>query len=93
MDHRGFGRSSAVPDEFEFEGLIDDVAMVLEHLDLHDAVVVGHSIDGAVALGLGACRGDEVADRVSALVLLSGTSRGRPTDLCGGRESLCSSGP
>ena len=78
MDHRGFGRSSAVPDEFEFEGLIDDVVMVLERLDLRDAVVVGHSMGGAVALGLGACRGDEVADRVSALVLLNGTSRGPP---------------
>jgi len=78
MDHRGFGRSSAVPDEFDFEGLIDDVAMVLERLDLRGAVVVGHSMGGAVALGLGACRGDEVADRVSALVLLNGTSRGPP---------------
>ncbi|MEJ7562808.1 MAG: alpha/beta hydrolase [Ilumatobacteraceae bacterium] len=77
MDHRGFGRSSAVPVEFEFEGLIDDVAMVLERLDLRGAVVVGHSMGGAVALGLGA-RGDEVADRVSALVLLNGTSRGPP---------------
>ncbi len=78
MDHRGFGRSSAVPDEFDFHGLIDDVAFVLERLDLRDAVVVGHSMGGAVALGLAARRGDVTADRVSALVLLNGVSRGPP---------------
>ncbi|MGI9028365.1 MAG: alpha/beta fold hydrolase [Ilumatobacteraceae bacterium] len=52
MDQRGFGRSSTVPQAFAFDGSVDDVAMVLGWLDLHQVIVVGHSMGGAVALGL-----------------------------------------
>jgi 3-oxoadipate enol-lactonase len=79
IDHRGFGRSSAVPPTFGFDGLVDDVATVLEVLDLRGAVVVGHSMGGAVALGLAIERPDVVADRVSALVVVNSSARG-PAD-------------
>jgi pimeloyl-ACP methyl ester carboxylesterase len=79
FDHRGFGGSSALPPTFGFRGLIDDLATVLEVLDLRDAVVVGHSMGGAVALGFAIDHPDVVADRVAALVLINSSARG-PAD-------------
>jgi non-heme chloroperoxidase len=79
VDHRGFGRSSAVPSTFGFDGLVDDLATVLTELDLRRALVVGHSMGGAVALALAVDRADVVADRVSALVLVNSSARG-PAD-------------
>jgi pimeloyl-ACP methyl ester carboxylesterase len=79
VDQRGFGRSSAVPSTFGFDGLVDDLATVLGVLDLRDAIVVGHSMGGAVALGLAVDRPDLVAERVSALVLVNSSARG-PAD-------------
>ncbi|MGH9135421.1 MAG: alpha/beta fold hydrolase [Acidimicrobiales bacterium] len=76
VDHRGFGRSSAAPPTFGFAGLVDDAAAVLDELDLRDAVVVGHSMGGVVALGLAVERAEVVADRVSALVLINSSARG-----------------
>ena len=79
VDHRGFGRSSSVPPMFGFRGLVDDAATVLEALDLRRAIVVGHSMGGAVALGLSIHRPNVVADRVAALVLINSSARG-PAD-------------
>ena len=79
VDQRGFGRSSAVPAAFGFDTLVDDLATVLDVLDLRGAIVVGHSMGGAVALGLAVERPDVTADRVSALVLISSSARG-PAD-------------
>ena len=79
IDQRGFGRSSAVPPTFGFGGLVDDVAEVIVALDLHDAVVVGHSLGGAVALGLAIDHPALVAERVAAVVLVNSSARG-PAD-------------
>ena len=79
IDHRGFGRSSAVPSTFGFGGLVDDVATVLDVLDVRDAVVVGHSMGGAVALGLAIERPDVIADRVGAVIVVNSSARG-PAD-------------
>jgi pimeloyl-ACP methyl ester carboxylesterase len=78
VDQRGFGRSSAVPSTFGFGGLVADVATVLEALDLHDAILVGHSLGGAVSLGLAVDRPDVVAARVAAVVVVNGAARGPP---------------
>ena len=80
IDQRGFGRSSAVPDGFTFRGLVDDVAVVLEALELEDAIVVGHSMGGTVALGLTIQHPETTAARVGGLVLLSSTARGPADD-------------
>ncbi len=79
MDQRGFGRSSTVPQAFAFDGLVDDVAMVLGWLDLHQVIVVGHSMGGAVALGLAIGKPQVVHERVHAVVLVNSTARG-PAD-------------
>jgi pimeloyl-ACP methyl ester carboxylesterase len=79
VDQRGFGRSSPVPPTFGFGGLVDDVAEVVVALDLHDAVVVGHSLGGAVALGLAIDHPAVVGERVAAVVLVNSSARG-PAD-------------
>ena len=79
VDQRGFGRSTPVPDGYAFAGLVDDLATVLEAGDVRDAVLVGHSMGGAVALGLAVLRPEVVAARVRGIVLLNSTARG-PSD-------------
>ena len=45
-DRRGHGRSSQVSDGHDMDHYAADVAAVVEHLDLRDAVHVGHSTGG-----------------------------------------------
>jgi len=43
-DQRGHGRSDAPADGYDFDTLADDLAAVLETLDLRDVALVGHSM-------------------------------------------------
>jgi len=45
-DRRGFGKSSQPWNSYEFETFADDLHNVIEHLDLHNAVLVGFSMGG-----------------------------------------------
>ncbi|MBP0457148.1 alpha/beta fold hydrolase [Streptomyces montanisoli] len=45
-DRRGHGRSEQVADGHDMDHYADDLAAVVAHLDLHDAVHVGHSTGG-----------------------------------------------
>jgi non-heme chloroperoxidase len=45
-DRRGHGRSAQVADGHDMDHYADDMAAVTAHLDLHDAVHVGHSTGG-----------------------------------------------
>lgn len=45
-DRRGHGRSSQASTGNDMNGYADDLAAVIEALDLHDATVVGHSTGG-----------------------------------------------
>jgi pimeloyl-ACP methyl ester carboxylesterase len=45
-DRRGFGRSDKPADGYEYDTLADDLAGVLEDLDLRDATLVGFSMGG-----------------------------------------------
>jgi non-heme chloroperoxidase len=45
-DRRGHGRSAQVADGHDMDHYADDLAAVVEHLDLHDAIHVGHSTGG-----------------------------------------------
>ena len=44
FDRRGHGRSADPGRGYDFDTLADDIAAVLDALDLHDAVLVGHSM-------------------------------------------------
>ena len=45
-DRRGHGRSTQVGDGHDMDHYADDLAAVTAHLDLHDAIHVGHSTGG-----------------------------------------------
>ncbi|WBO20707.1 alpha/beta fold hydrolase [Sphingomonas abietis] len=45
-DKRGFGRSDQPWDGYDYDRLADDIAELVDHLDLHDATLVGFSMGG-----------------------------------------------
>jgi non-heme chloroperoxidase len=66
-DRRGHGRSSQVGDGHDMDHYAADVAAVVRHLDLREAVHVGHSTGGGEALHYAARHGQ---GRVAKLVLI-----------------------
>jgi pimeloyl-ACP methyl ester carboxylesterase len=69
-DRRGHGRSDQPGDGYDFDTLADDLAAVLEHLDLRDVTLVSHSMgSGEVARYLTR----HGADRVARVALVSPT--------------------
>jgi non-heme chloroperoxidase len=66
-DRRGHGRSSQVSDGHDMDHYAADVAAVVEHLDLRNAVHVGHSTGGGEAAHYVARHGE---GRVAKLVLI-----------------------
>ena len=67
-DRRGHGRSSQVGDGNDMDHYADDLAALTEHLDLHDAVHVGHSAGGGEVARYVGRHGE---DRVAKVVLIS----------------------
>jgi pimeloyl-ACP methyl ester carboxylesterase len=89
MDWRGHGRSRPGRDGYGLNVLAKDLVTLLEHLDLANAVVLGHSM-GGMALGRFAVDHTDVREkRVSGLVFCDTAAfdvgRGGPTF---GREFL-----
>jgi pimeloyl-ACP methyl ester carboxylesterase len=71
FDHRGHGQSVLGEEGHSLENLGRDVKTVLERLDLHNAVLVGHSM-GGVAVQVFVTQYPEIAaERVAGIVLLS----------------------
>ena len=58
IDQRGFGTSDKPEQAYSIEGFADDAAWLCSELGVDAAVVIGHSLGGAVALALGARRPD-----------------------------------
>jgi pimeloyl-ACP methyl ester carboxylesterase len=67
-DLRGRGQSNALPGPFGIRALADDVAALLDHLELVRPVLVGHSLGACTVTRLAA---DDPA-RVAAVVLVDG---------------------
>jgi non-heme chloroperoxidase len=68
-DRRGHGRSSQVSDGHDMDHYAADVAAVVEHLDLRNAVHIGHSTGGGEATHYVAQHGERQG-RVAKLVLI-----------------------
>jgi non-heme chloroperoxidase len=66
-DRRGHGRSAQVSDGHDMDHYAADVAAVVDHLDLHNAIHVGHSTGGGEAAHYTARHGK---GRVAKLVLI-----------------------
>lgn len=67
-DKRGHGRSSDPGRGYDYDALADDLAAVLDRLDLRNVVLVGHSMGPAEIVRYISRHGTE---RVSRLVLIS----------------------
>jgi pimeloyl-ACP methyl ester carboxylesterase len=65
VDHRGHGRSTSTVTVFGAKVLAQDAAVLLRHLSIDTAIVIGHSMGTIVASALAV----EHPDLVSALVL------------------------
>lgn len=71
MDVRGHGRSTAGRDGFGRKIAARDVKSVLDHFDLRDAIVVGHSMGGMILMEFAGDFPDELAERVAGLVFMN----------------------
>ena len=78
VDRRGCGHSDRPGAGFDLDTLADDLAELLEGLDLRDATLVAHSVGGAEAVRMLARHG---AARTARLVLVASTTPGPPPDL------------
>ena len=80
LDLRGHGRSTLGTERISTRRLADDLATVLDLLDLRHAVLAGHSLGGYAALALAVHHPEVVQQRVARLVLVgsSSTMRGAP---------------
>ncbi|WP_433364482.1 alpha/beta fold hydrolase [Actinoplanes sp. CA-142083] len=67
-DRRGHGRSTQTSDGHDMDHYADDLAAVTAHLDLHDAIHVGHSTGGGEVVHYIAKHGES---RVARAVLIS----------------------
>jgi non-heme chloroperoxidase len=69
-DRRGHGRSSQISEGHDMDHYAADTAAVIEHLDLKNAVHIGHSTGGGEAARYVASHGQKQG-RVAKLVLIS----------------------
>ena len=75
-DRRGHGRSSQVPTGHDMDTYIADVAELTAHLDLKNAVHIGHSTGGGEAIHYAA---HAEPGRVAKVVLVSAAKARPPT--------------
>lgn len=71
FDHRGHGQSMVGETGYSLNNLGCDLRTVLEELDIHDAVLVGHSMGGVGVQEFAIHQTDALKKRVRGLVLLS----------------------
>jgi non-heme chloroperoxidase len=83
LDRRGHGHSDDVWDGFGLDTLADDVAGLLDHLDLRDVTLAGHSVGAAEAVrhvtrhgGGSDGTGGTGGGRVARLALVAGVTPG-----------------
>lgn len=78
-DQRGHGDSTLGRDPIGIGRLGDDLAAVLENLDIWDAVVAGHSGGGFAAMAFACADPDRAAKRLRGLALISTAAHGQDT--------------
>lgn len=71
VEMQGHGRTADVPRDFTYEDLADDVAALLERLEIPRADLIGYSMGGSVAMQTAIRH----PDRVRKAVILSSTFR------------------
>ena len=85
-DLRGFGESSTVTTPYTIKDMASDLATLLDHLEMKQAVLAGHSMGGYVALAFAR----RYPQRVSALGLVASQAAADPADRREGRYKTAS---
>jgi pimeloyl-ACP methyl ester carboxylesterase len=75
FDHRGHGESTLGTAGHGIEQLASDMRTVLEGFDLHDVVIVGHSMGGIATQSFCIHHPEIARERVAGIVLLSTLAR------------------
>jgi pimeloyl-ACP methyl ester carboxylesterase len=75
-DQRGHGASTFGPEAPTVQRLGQDLAAVLDQLDVRDAVLVGHSMGGFSIMAWAVDHHDELHDRARGLVLVGTAAHG-----------------
>ena len=90
-DRRGHGRSSQVATGHDMDHYASDASSVVEHLDLRNAIHIGHSTGGGEVARYVAKYG-ETQGRVTKAVLIAAVARSwsRPTRTRAALRSKCS---
>lgn len=93
-DMRGHGSSVPGSDGVSMAAMATDVVTVLEALDLHDVIVVGHSLGGMVTGRFATQHRDVMEQRVTGLVFLATSAASRAVKgLEGGLSALSATLP
>jgi pimeloyl-ACP methyl ester carboxylesterase len=71
FDHRGHGSSTLGSSGHSVANLADDMRIVVESLDLRDALIVGHSMGGVALQAFALAHPYLLAERIRGIVLLS----------------------
>lgn len=88
-DLRGHGLSGPTGDkDYSMETLTADLCEVIDHLDLDEVVIVGHSVGGMIALELCKRHPDRLSRQVKGLVLTNTTYGPVTETLIGGGTGL-----
>src|SRR4026209_2707448 len=66
-DRRGHGRSTQVGDGHDLDHYADDLAAVIEHLDLHKVIHIGHSTGGGEVVRYLARHGESRAAKAAII--------------------------
>jgi len=86
FDHRGHGDSTLGDSGHSVDNLAADVRTVIEALDLHDAILVGHSMGGVAVQAFALRHPDVLHERVRGLVLASTLAK---TSVSASRQLRC----
>jgi pimeloyl-ACP methyl ester carboxylesterase len=80
-DLRGFGESSTIETPYTMNDYASDIAGLLDHLDIEQAAIAGHSMGGYVALAFAWL----YSERINALGLVGSQALADPPDRKDGR--------
>jgi pimeloyl-ACP methyl ester carboxylesterase len=88
FDGRGHGESTVGESGHSIENLASDLRTVLSAFDVHDAILVGHSMGGMAVQALAVHHPEVIAERVRGILLLSTSTRAMTSDAHRTRRSL-----
>ncbi len=88
FDGRGHGESTVGESGHSIENLASDLRTVLDAFDVHDAILIGHSMGGMAVQALAVHHPEVIAARVCGIVLLSTSTRAMTSDAHRTRRSL-----